>query len=94
MVKLRKRHEYVDINSFLLHDLDRKNYKTEYIKLIEFDVYEFENCVNCGCFLTKIDEKITKKEHEFEQIIEIYECKKCGYLYEFSLKKIQKTTRG
>jgi Zn ribbon nucleic-acid-binding protein len=91
---LKKGRENVDINNFFLHDLERKNYKKEYIKLIDFDEYEFENCINCGCFLTKIDEKIIQKEHEIEQIIEIYECKKCGYLYEFSLKKVQKTTRG
>lgn len=87
---MRKRRENVDISNFLLHDWDRKYYKKEYIKLLEFDEYEFENCVNCGCYLTKTNEKVLRKEHEIIQIIEIYECKKCGYLYEFSLKKVTK----
>lgn len=91
---LRNRHKNVDINNTFLPNIERKNYKIDYIKLVDFDDYRTENCVNCGNYLTKIDEKRTEKEQEFEQIIEIYECKKCGYLYEFSLKKIQKTTNG
>ena len=87
---MRKRRENVDINNYFLHGLERNKYKIEHIKLVEFDEYQFENCVNCGNYLTKIDEKRTEKVHEFEQIIEIYECKKCGYLYEFSLKKVTK----
>jgi len=87
---LRKRHNNVDINSFLLHDVDRKNYKIDYVKLIEFDENQVENCIYCGNYLTKIDEKVIIEKNEFEQIIEVYECQKCGYLYEFSLKKVTK----
>ena len=80
---MRKRHKDVVINDALLKDLQGLEEK---IVEINEPKEEPEICWNCSNKLTEIEEKVIINSDKFSQLIEKYECEKCGYLYEISLK--------
>jgi uncharacterized protein with PIN domain len=82
-VILRKRHHNYGKSSEYWLYLEQDKYPRRHAKV---DGKEVEKCVNCGCWLVKTDEKRSENIPELELITEVFECKKCGLIYEFSLK--------
>jgi hypothetical protein len=81
---LRKRHKnYGKYSDYLLY-LEQDKYPRRHVTI---GGKEIEKCINCGCWLVKIDEKYPDEIQGFGLLVtEVFECKRCGVIYEFSLK--------